>query len=135
MGDFTVITDGYVLYKFTDCLHSNGYSQIGDFTYKYKTIITETQPTHTSVQFSHGHLARLLNVKADRPLLEGLEIQDALDHRTYDLLAELNALVDNTQTKSLANVLQDQNRLPMWGTQLAGHCFRKSKHFSLPPPQ
>lgn len=46
--------------------------------------------------------------KQNRYLLEGLVRHDGPDHKTYDLLAELNAVVDNTETDSLADVLQDQ---------------------------
>lgn len=75
---FTVGTNGYLPYKFTLPLHTNGYAQIRDATFEYNATAKEWLITHTSVQVSHTHLAAIINSEANKSLLEGLTHQDAL---------------------------------------------------------
>lgn len=101
--NFTIGTDGYLLHRFDP----NGYAQIGDATFRYNATVKDWQVSHSSIQISDAPLAATFNFKADRSLSKGLAHDDAPDHKTYDLLAELNALVDDTEVNNLADVLRD----------------------------
>lgn len=91
-------------------VHTSGYLQIGHNTFEYNTIIKDWQPAKASTQVSHAHLVAFFNINVNRSSLEGLNNHKAPDYNIYDLLAELNALVDNTPTGSLADVLRNQKQ-------------------------
>ena len=105
--NYTIATDGVQVYQFTPCLHRGGFAQIGESSYQYNTTSEDWEPVPPSIQINHAHLAALFQFSPDKSILEGLTQQDPPNHQTLDLLSELSALVENSQSGSLADVLQD----------------------------